>query len=64
MIGCSLVRGTRIATSARPWTKTGMRRLANRWSAQISQDQPDVALLIIGRWETVDRSTKESDPHR
>ncbi|GFG73833.1 acyltransferase [Mycobacterium botniense] len=26
-----------------------------RWSAQINQDQPDVALLIIGRWETIDR---------
>jgi peptidoglycan/LPS O-acetylase OafA/YrhL len=26
-----------------------------RWSAQVSQDRPDVALLIIGRWETIDR---------
>ena len=26
-----------------------------RWSTQISQDRPDVALLVIGRWETVDR---------
>ena len=26
-----------------------------RWSTQVSRDQPDVALLVIGRWETVDR---------
>ncbi|OOK63393.1 putative acyltransferase domain protein [Mycobacterium kansasii] len=65
MIGCSLVRGT-------PYRYIGQTLeqrpecdgWPNRWSAQISQDQPDVALLIIGRWETVDGSTKESGPHR
>ncbi|VAZ70763.1 O-acetyltransferase OatA [Mycobacterium kansasii] len=56
VIGCSLVRGT-------PYRYIGQTLeqrpecdgWPNRWSAQISQDQPDVALLIIGRWETVDR---------
>jgi peptidoglycan/LPS O-acetylase OafA/YrhL len=56
VIGCSLVRGT-------PYRYIGqtLEQRAEcdgwpiRWSAQIAQDQPDVALLIIGRWETVDR---------
>jgi peptidoglycan/LPS O-acetylase OafA/YrhL len=56
VVGCSLVRGT-------PYRYIGQTldqrpecdNWPIRWSAQVSQDQPDVALLIIGRWETVDR---------
>ena len=56
VIGCSLVRGT-------PYRYIGetleQRPACDgwplRWSAQVSQDQPDVTLLVIGRWETVDR---------
>ena len=56
VIGCSLVRGT-------PYRYVGQTLEQRsecdgwpiRWSAQLSHDQPDVALLIIGRWETVDR---------
>lgn len=56
VIGCSLVRGT-------PYRYIGqtLEQRAEcdgwpgRWSTQISQDRPDVALLVIGRWETVDR---------
>ncbi|KAA1249268.1 acyltransferase family protein [Mycobacterium simiae] len=56
VIGCSLVRGT-------PYRYIGQTleqrpecdSWPGRWSTQMSQDQPDVALLIIGRWETVDR---------
>ncbi len=56
VIGCSLVRGT-------PYRYIGQTLEQKpecdgwpiRWSTQVSQDQPDVALLIIGRWETVDR---------
>lgn len=56
VIGCSLVRGT-------PYRYIGQTleqrpecdSWPSRWSAQINQDRPDVALLIIGRWETVDR---------
>ena len=56
VIGCSLVRGT-------PYRYIGQTLDQRpecdswpiRWSTQVSQDQPDVALLIIGRWETVDR---------
>jgi hypothetical protein len=56
VIGCSLVRGT-------PYRYIGQTLEQRsecdswpiRWSTQVSQDQPDVALLVIGRWETVDR---------
>ena len=56
VIGCSLVRGTPYryigqTLEQRPECDTW----PSRWSAQINQDLPDVALLIIGRWETVDR---------
>lgn len=56
VIGCSLVRGTPYryigqTLEQRPECDTW----PSRWSAQVSQDRPDVALLIIGRWETVDR---------
>ncbi len=56
VIGCSLVRGT-------PYRYIGqtLEQRAEcdnwpiRWSTQVGRDQPDVAVLIIGRWETVDR---------
>jgi peptidoglycan/LPS O-acetylase OafA/YrhL len=56
VIGCSLVRGT-------PYRYIGQTLQQRsecdtwpiRWTTQIGQDQPDVALVIIGRWETVDR---------
>jgi peptidoglycan/LPS O-acetylase OafA/YrhL len=56
VIGCSLVRGT-------PYRYIGQTLEQRsecdgwpiRWSTQVSRDQPDVALLVIGRWETVDR---------
>ncbi|BBZ46452.1 acyltransferase family protein [Mycobacterium parmense] len=56
VIGCSLVRGT-------PYRYLGQtleqRQECDgwpiRWANQISRDQPDAALLVIGRWETVDR---------
>ena len=56
VIGCSLVRGTPYryigqTLEQRPECDTW----PIRWATQIGQDQPDVVLLIIGRWETVDR---------
>ncbi len=56
VIGCSLVRGgpyKYLGQTLEP--KPECDTWPNRWSTQISQDRPDVALLIIGRWETVDR---------
>jgi peptidoglycan/LPS O-acetylase OafA/YrhL len=56
VIGCSLVRGgpyKYLGQTLDP--KSECDTWPSRWSAQITQDRPDVALLIIGRWETVDR---------
>lgn len=56
VIGCSLVRGgpyRYLGQTLEP--KAECDTWPSRWSEQIAQDRPDVALLIIGRWETVDR---------
>jgi peptidoglycan/LPS O-acetylase OafA/YrhL len=56
VIGCSLVRGgpyKYLGQTLDP--KPECDTWPSRWSAQVAHDRPDVALLIIGRWETVDR---------
>ncbi len=56
VIGCSLVRGgpyKYLGQTLDP--KPECDTWPSRWSVQIDRDRPDVALLIIGRWETVDR---------
>jgi peptidoglycan/LPS O-acetylase OafA/YrhL len=56
VIGCSLVRGgpyKYLGQTLDP--KPECDTWPSRWSAQVARDRPDVALLIIGRWETVDR---------
>ncbi len=56
VIGCSLVRGgpyRYLGQTLEP--KPECDTWPSRWSAQITHDRPDVSLLIIGRWETVDR---------
>jgi hypothetical protein len=56
VIGCSLVRGTPYRYLGKTLDqRSECDTWPGRWSSQISQDQPDVALLVIGRWETVDR---------
>ncbi len=56
VIGCSLVRGTPYRYIGKTLEqKSECDDWPLRWSTQMGQDQPDVALLIIGRWETVDR---------
>ncbi|WP_246541185.1 acyltransferase family protein [Mycobacterium spongiae] len=64
VIGCSLVRGTPYryigkTLEQRPECDTW----PTRWSTQIGHDRPDVALLIIGRWETVDRVNEGTWTH-
>ena len=34
----------------------------SRWSQRINHDRPDVVLLIVGRWEVVDRMNEGSGP--
>ncbi|RFD26347.1 hypothetical protein MUBE_05485 [Mycobacterium uberis] len=56
VIGCSLVRGTPYRYSGQTLEqRPECDNWPTRWSTQINRDHPDVALLIIGRWETVDR---------
>jgi peptidoglycan/LPS O-acetylase OafA/YrhL len=56
VIGCSLVRGGPYRSLGQALDqKTECESWPSKWSAQIAQDQPDAVLLIVGRWETVDR---------
>jgi hypothetical protein len=55
-IGCGIARGgpyrsTGETINQKPECETW----PARWAQRINHDRPDVVLLIIGRWETVDR---------
>ncbi|MGH3561257.1 MAG: SGNH hydrolase domain-containing protein, partial [Mycobacterium sp.] len=56
MIGCSIVRAGPYRYSGKTLEqKPECDEWPGRWAQQVAQDQPDVAVLIVGRWETVDR---------
>lgn len=56
VIGCSIVRGGPYRYSGKTLDqKSECDSWPSRWTSQTARDQPDVALLVIGRWETVDR---------
>jgi peptidoglycan/LPS O-acetylase OafA/YrhL len=56
VIGCSLVRGGPYHYLDQTLDqKSECESWPGRWSSQIAIDQPDAVLLVIGRWETVDR---------
>ncbi|WP_113963171.1 acyltransferase family protein [Mycobacterium shimoidei] len=56
VIGCSLVRGGPYRYLGETLNqKSECESWPSRWSAQLREDQPDAVLLIVGRWETVDR---------
>jgi peptidoglycan/LPS O-acetylase OafA/YrhL len=56
VIGCSLVRGGPYRYLDQTLDqKSECESWPNRWRAQIAVDQPDAILLVVGRWETVDR---------
>lgn len=55
-IGCGLVRGGPYRYSGqRLEQKSECDTWPERWSERIAHDRPDVVLLTVGRWETVDR---------
>lgn len=55
-IGCGVVRGGPYRYSGRSLEqKPECDTWPERWSERIAHDRPDVVLLTIGRWETVDR---------
>lgn len=56
VIGCSTVRAGPYSYSGQTIDqKSECDEWPSRWARQVAADQPDVALLIVGRWETVDR---------
>jgi peptidoglycan/LPS O-acetylase OafA/YrhL len=56
VIGCSLVRGGPYHYLDETLDqKSECESWPGRWTSQVSLDQPDAVLLVIGRWETVDR---------
>jgi peptidoglycan/LPS O-acetylase OafA/YrhL len=56
VIGCSLVRGGPYHYLDQTLDqKSECESWPGRWTSQIAIDRPDAVLLIVGRWETVDR---------
>ncbi|MGA9491690.1 MAG: acyltransferase family protein [Mycobacterium sp.] len=56
VIGCSLVRGGPYRYLDQTLDqKNECESWPARWTAQVAIDQPDAVLLVVGRWETVDR---------
>jgi peptidoglycan/LPS O-acetylase OafA/YrhL len=56
VIGCSLVRGGPYRYLGQTLDqKTECESWPGKWTAEIAADRPDAILLIVGRWETVDR---------
>jgi peptidoglycan/LPS O-acetylase OafA/YrhL len=56
VVGCSLVRGGPYRYLGQALDqKTECESWPSRWTAEIAADRPDAILLIVGRWETVDR---------
>lgn len=56
VIGCSLVRGGPYRYLGETLDqKSECESWPSRWRSEIAVDQPDAILLIVGRWETVDR---------
>ncbi|MGE2713962.1 acyltransferase family protein [Mycolicibacterium litorale] len=55
-IGCGIARGGPYRTTGQTLTqKPECDTWPSRWAQRIDHDRPDVVLLMIGRWELVDR---------
>lgn len=55
-IGCGIARGGPYKTTGQTLTqKPECETWPSRWAQRIDHDRPDVVLLVIGRWELVDR---------
>ncbi len=56
LVGCGIVRGGPFKYSAESGNpKPECETWPSRWSGQVAHDKPDVVLLVVGRWETIDR---------
>lgn len=55
-IGCGIARGGPYRTTGQTLTqKPECDTWPSRWAQRITHDRPDVVLLMLGRWELVDR---------
>lgn len=56
LVGCGIVRGGPYRYSAESGNpKPECESWPSRWAGQVAVDKPQVVLLVVGRWETVDR---------
>jgi peptidoglycan/LPS O-acetylase OafA/YrhL len=56
VIGCSLVRGGPYSYLGQTLDqKSECESWPSRWRSELAIDRPDAILLVVGRWETVDR---------
>ncbi|MFZ0833903.1 MAG: acyltransferase family protein [Mycobacterium sp.] len=56
LVGCGIVRGGPFRYSAESGNpKPECETWPSRWAGQVAVDKPNVVLLVVGRWETVDR---------
>jgi hypothetical protein len=56
LVGCGLVRAGKYRYSMESGEpKPECLSWPSRWAGQVANDRPDVVLLVVGRWETVDR---------
>ncbi len=56
LVGCGIVRGGPFRYSAESGNpKPECETWPSRWAGQVANDRPDVVLLVVGRWETIDR---------
>ena len=63
-IGCGIARGGPYRSTGETLTqKPECETWPQRWAQRISHAKPDVVLLIIGRWETVDRVSEGTWSH-
>ena len=64
VIGCSLVRGGPYSYLGETLDqKSECESWPGRWRSEIAADRPDAILLIVGRWETVDRVNEGTWTH-
>jgi peptidoglycan/LPS O-acetylase OafA/YrhL len=64
VIGCSLVRGGPYRYLGQTLDqKSECESWPSTWRSEIAIDQPDAILLIVGRWETVDRVNEGTWTH-
>jgi peptidoglycan/LPS O-acetylase OafA/YrhL len=64
VIGCSLVRGGPYRYLGQTLDQKGeCESWPSTWRSEIAIDQPDAILLVVGRWETVDRVNEGTWTH-